>query len=205
MLKFVQAHLYACLLGVFIFAGLAGCNQQAAEKKFHAADISEVDFGKDFRLTDHTGKTRTLADFRGKTVVMFFGYTHCPDVCPTTLSDMTQALNLLGKDANKVQVLFVTVDPERDTQTLLANYVPAFNPDFLGLYGDEAATTKVVKEFHVFYQKHQVKNSQSYNVDHTAGSFVFDQSGKLRLFMSYGVNAESIAHDLRALFAEHQA
>ena len=178
---------------------LAGCNQQASDKQFHATDITGADFGKDFRLTDHNGKVRTLADFKGKAVVIFFGYTHCPDVCPTTLSDMTQALNLLGKDAQKVQVLFVTVDPARDSQALLANYVPAFNPDFLGLYGDEAATAKVAKEFRVFYQKHERKNSESYEVDHTAGNFVFDQSGKLRLFMKYGQGAESIAHDLRAL------
>lgn len=195
MLKYI----YTCLSGVFLLMALAGCNQQASDKQFHATDITGADFGKDFRLTDHNGKVRTLADFKGKAVVIFFGYTHCPDVCPTTLSDMTQALNLLGKDAQRVQVLFVTVDPARDSQALLANYVPAFNPDFLGLYGDEAATAKVAKEFRVFYQKHERKNSASYEVDHTAGNFVFDQSGKLRLFMKYGQGAESIAHDLRAL------
>ncbi len=202
MYKFSRSYIYACLLGICIFTGLSGCKQQATEDKFLATDISNADFGKDFKLTDHHGKLRTLADFRGKAVVMFFGYTHCPDVCPTTLSDMALALNQLGADANKVQVLFVTVDPERDTQTLLANYVPAFNPDFLGLYGDEAATASVAKEFRVFYHKNQGKSSQSYNVDHTAGSFVFDQTGKLRLFMSYGVSAENIAHDLRALLTE---
>jgi protein SCO1/2 len=116
MFTFARSYIYACLLGICIFTGLSGCKQQATEEKFLATDISNADFGKDFKLTDHHGKLRTLADFRGKAVVMFFGYTHCPDVCPTTLSDMALALNQLGADANKVQVLFVTVDPERDTQ-----------------------------------------------------------------------------------------
>jgi len=201
MMKFVKANIYICLLGVFLLIGTTGCNQQTSAKKFHSTDITGVEFGQDFKLTDHTGKVRTLADFKGKAVVMFFGYTHCPDVCPTTLSDLAQALNLLGKDADKVQVLFVTVDPARDTQALLATYVPAFNPGFLGLYGDEAATAKVAKDFRIFYQKHQGKSSQSYDVDHTAGTYVFDPSGKLRLFMSYGQGAEKIADDLRALLA----
>jgi protein SCO1 len=201
MMKFVKANIYVCLLGVFLYMGIAGCKQQASAQKFHSTDITGVDFGKDFQLTDHNGKVRTLADFKGKAVVMFFGYTHCPDVCPTTLSDVAQALKLLGKDANKVQVLFVTVDPARDTQALLASYVPAFNPEFLGLYGDEATTAKVAKDFRIFYQKHQGKNAERYDVDHTAGTYVFDQSGKLRLFMSYGQGAEIIANDLRVLLA----
>lgn len=192
----------ASLVLVLLFAGLSACNQQNSAKKFHSTDITGVDFGQDFQLTDHNGKVRTLADFKGKAVVMFFGYTHCPDVCPTTMTDVAQALNLLGNDADRVQVLFVTVDPERDTQALLAKYVPAFNPGFLGLYGDEAATAKVAKDFRVFYQKHQGKSSQSYDVDHTAGTYVFDPSGKLRLFMSYGQGAEVIAQDLRVLLAD---
>lgn len=191
----------ASLVLVLLFAGLSACNQQNSTKKFQSTDITGVDFGQDFQLTDHNGKVRTLADFKGKAVVMFFGYTHCPDVCPTTMTDVAQALNLLGNDADRVQVLFVTVDPERDTQALLAKYVPAFNPGFLGLYGDEAATAKVAKDFRVFYQKHQGKSSQSYDVDHTAGTYVFDPSGKLRLFMSYGQGAEVIAQDLRVLLA----
>ena len=191
------------LFGMAIIAGLAGCGLQSSEKKFISADISGVDFGRNWMLTDHNGKNRTLDDFKGKAVVLFFGYTHCPDVCPTTLSDMAQALNKMGKEADKVQVLFVTVDPARDTQALLAKYVPAFNPGFLGLYGDEAATAQIAKEFHAYYQKQQGKNEQSYNVDHTSGSFVFDPSGKLRIFIKYGLKAESIAHDLRALLAEY--
>lgn len=199
MTKTIRASVYTCMLGIFLMGSLSACKPQVAAIKFKATDITGADFGTDFRLTDHTGKVRTLADFKGKAVVMFFGYTHCPDVCPTTMSDLAQALVLLGNDAAKVQVLFVTIDPARDTAELLAKYVPAFNPGFLGLYGDEAATAKVAKDFRIFYQKHQAKNSQSYDVDHTAGTYVFDQSGKLRLFMSYGQGAESIAQDLKTL------
>lgn len=199
MMKHARNKLFIVLLGVFLSLGITGCNQKSTIQKFHSTDITGVDFGNNFQLTDHNGKSRTLADFKGKAVVMFFGYTHCPDVCPTTMSDLAQTLILLGKDAEKVQVLFVTVDPQRDTQELLAKYVPAFNPGFLGLWGDEAATAKVAKDFRIFYQKNKGKDRQSYDVDHTAGTYVFDPSGKLRLFMSYGKGAEIIAHDLRIL------
>lgn len=199
MMKYASAKLLIVFFSVLFSFGLTGCDKQASTQKFHSTDITGVDFGKDFLLTDHNGKSRTLADFKGKAVVMFFGYTHCPDVCPTTMSDLAQAFVLLGKDADKIQVLFVTVDPQRDTQDLLAKYVPAFNPGFLGLYGDEAATAKVAKDFRIFYQKHKGKDRESYDVDHTAGTYVFDQSGKLRLFMSYGQGAEIIAQDLRAI------
>jgi len=199
MINRIQANITLLLLGAALILGTAGCNQEKPAAKFNATDITGADFGKDFLLTDHNGKSRTLADFKGKAVVMFFGYTHCPDVCPTTMSDMAQALELLGKDAEKVQVLFVTIDPARDTPELLAKYVPAFNPGFLGLYGDEAALAKVARDFRIFYQKNQDKNGQGYSVDHTAGTYVFDQSGRLRLFMSYGQGAQSIVHDLHEL------
>lgn len=188
------------LLLAFMLAGLPACKQQAAEKKFNSIDITGADFGHDFQLTDHFGKVRTLSDFKNKAVVVFFGYTHCPEVCPTTMSDLAHALKLLGNDAAKVQVLFVTLDPERDTQTLLAKYVPSFSPNFLGLYGDKAATEKVARDFRVFFQKQKGKNSQHYDLDHTAGAYVFDQSGKVRLFLRYGQGAESISQDLRKLF-----
>ena len=119
--------------------------------KFHNADITGADYAKDFSLTDHTGKPRTLADFRGKAVLVFFGYTRCPDVCPTTLAEFKLILQKLGEDAGRVQVLFVTVDPERDTQQILAQYVPAFDAGFLGLYGDAAATARTARDFKVFY------------------------------------------------------
>jgi protein SCO1 len=192
----VSGLLLCALLLIFAFSG---CGENRAPVKFESIDVTGAEFGKDFRLTDHTGKLRTLADFKGKAVVMFFGYTHCPDVCPTTMSDLNQALQLLGKDAEKVQVLFVTVDPERDTPAVLASYVPAFNSKFLGLYGDAATTAAVAKDFKIFYQKVPSKDGKDYSVDHSAGTYVFDPSGKLRLFMKYGMGAKSIAHDLQIL------
>ena len=175
---------------------LAGCG--GSRPSFKNTDVTGADYGKDFALTDHTGKARTLADFRGKVVVMFFGYTRCPDVCPTTLAELKAVKNQLGEDGKRLQVLFVTVDPERDTQELLANYVPAFDPSFLGLHGDLAATARVAKDFRVFYQKSPGKTPDSYTVDHTAGSYVFDPLGRLRLFVRHG-NAASLASDIRTL------
>lgn len=177
---------------------LAGCD---TSPQFANADLSYADFGKDFALTDHNGKARTLADFRGKAVIVFFGYTQCPDVCPTTLTEMAEVLKLLGADADKVQVLFVTVDPARDTRELLAQYVPHFNPTFLGLYGDEAATAKTAQEFHIFYKKQPGSTPTTYTIDHTAGSYIYDPSGKLRLYAKYGEKPEQIAKDLKLLLA----
>lgn len=196
---------YSVLLMIFLTFGFAGCNEKSSARKFNAIDITGAEFGKDFQLKDHHGQNRSLSDFKGMAVVMFFGYTNCPDVCPTTMSDLSQALELMGKEqAKRVKVLFVTVDPERDTQELLSKYVPAFNPDFLGMYGDETTTVKVAKEFRIFYQKNKKNNSGNYTVDHSAGTYVFDPAGQLRLFMKYGEGAESIAHDLRAILADHQ-
>ena len=148
---------------------------------------------------DHNGKPRTLADFRGKVVVVFFGYTQCPDVCPTTLSDLAAALQKLGADANRVQVLFVTVDPERDTPELLSHYVPAFNPTFLGLSGDAAATAATAREFKILYQKQPGSTPGSYAMEHSAGTFIFDPQGRLRLFASHGQGPDVFAHDVREL------
>src|SRR5213596_1920385 len=170
--------------------------------KFQGSDVTGVAFGHDFRLTDHTGKARTLADFRGKVVVLFFGYTQCPDVCPTTLSELAATMQKLGPDATRVQVLFVTVDPERDTPDLLSRYVPAFNASFLGLYGDAAATAETAKEFKILYQKQPGSTPGAYSVDHSAGTYVFDPQGRLRVFESYGQGPEVFAHDIRALLAE---
>lgn len=175
---------------------LGGCS--GSGPSFKNTDITGADYGKDFALTDHTGKMRTLADFRGKVVVMFFGYIHCPDVCPTTLAELKVAKDQLGEDGRRLQVLFVTVDPERDTRNLLEIYVPAFDPSFLGLYGDAAATARVAKEFKVFYQKAPGKTADSYTVDHTAGSYVFDPQGRLRLFVRPG-NVPNLVADLRTL------
>lgn len=181
-----------------LFLVLAGCE---SKPQFANADLSYADFGKDFALTDHTGKSRTLADFRGKAVVIFFGYTQCPDVCPTTMTGMAEAMKQLGTDAAKVQVLFVTVDPERDTKELLAQYVPVFNPSFLGLYADADTIAKTAQDFRVFYKKQPGSTPTTYTVDHTAGSYVYDPQGKLRLYIKHGEKPELIAKDLKLLVA----
>ena len=182
-----------------LLALLAGCGGDAPQApKFALTDVTGVGFGKELNLTDHNGKPRTLADFRGKVVPVFFGFTHCPDVCPTTLAEMAQVMKALGADAGKLQVLFVTVDPERDTPAVLKQYVPSFDPSFLGLYGDAEATARAAKEFKVFYQKQPTKNG-GYSMDHSAGTFVLDQEGRLRLFAQYGQGPEALVHDIRIL------
>ncbi len=191
------SRLFAALLLVLVLAGCA-----PAQPGFKSTDVTGSDCCKDFSLTDHNGKTRTLADFRGKAVVMFFGYTQCPDVCPTTMAEMKSVLEQLGADAKRVQVLFVTVDPERDTRELLSHYVPAFDPGFLGLYGDMETTARTAKEFRVFYQRQPGTTPGNYAVDHTAGSYVFDPLGRVRLFVRHGDGGANLAADLRTLLKQ---
>jgi protein SCO1/2 len=176
---------------------LAGCGADAPQ--FKASDVTGTAYGRDFRLTGHDGKPRTLADFHGKVVVLFFGYTQCPDVCPTTLAELAEAMKQLGPDAGRVQVLFVTIDPERDTAELLAKYVPAFNPTFIGLRGDADATALTAKAFRIFYQKQPGRAPNTYTMDHSAGTFVFDPQGRLRVYVSYGQGPDVFVHDIRAL------
>jgi protein SCO1/2 len=180
---------------------LLGCDKFNRTPQFQNTDLTGLDYAKDFALTDHKGKPRTLADFKGKVVVMFFGYTQCPDVCPTTMVEMANVIKELGPAGKDVQVLFVTIDPERDTQQLLAQYVPAFNPTFLGLYGDAAATARTAKEFKVYYAKVPGATPSTYSMDHTAGSYVFDRNGKLRLFLRHGKGPAAIVPDLRQLLS----
>ena len=177
---------------------LAACGDTAP--KFQLTDITGADFARDVQLTDHNGKRRTLPEFKGKVVVVFFGYTHCPDVCPVTLSELANVAAELGKDAERMQVLFITVDPERDTPEVLAKYVPAFNPAFLGLYGDADATARTGKEFKVFYQK-QATPGGGYSVDHSGGTFIYDTAGRVRLFASYGQGAAKMLADIRMLLS----
>jgi len=186
---------------LFLLALLvAACSPEAP--KFRSTDITDADFGKELALTGHDGKPRTLADFRGKAMVLFFGYTHCPDVCPTTLVEMAEVMKKLGNNAARVQVLFITVDPERDTPEVLAKYVPAFNPGFLGLSGDAAATQRAAKEFKIFYEKRPGNAPGAYTVDHSGQSYVIDPQGQLRLFVRYDRIAQDLAEDLRALLSE---
>jgi protein SCO1/2 len=184
----------ACALSL-----LGACDRLSSKRTFNGVDVTGAPMGGELRLTDHNGKPRTLADFRGKVVVVNFGYTQCPDVCPTTLADLSSAVKKLGPDASNVQVLFVTVDPKRDTPELLRQYVPAFNPDFIGLYGDPAATQKATRDFKIYAQERPGKSGESYTVDHTAQSFAFDRNGKLRLVFGYGLAPDAIASDLRLL------
>jgi protein SCO1/2 len=188
----------AFALGVALSALLlSSCDSKPA---FTNLDLTgNTQFGSDFSLPDTAGKTLKLADFKGKAVVLFFGYTHCPDVCPTTLAELSQALQQLGDDGKRVQVLMVTVDPARDTAPLLGQYVAAFNPTFVGLRpADDAQLVKVTKDFRVYYAKVPSK-AGDYTMDHTAASYVFDPQGRLRLFARDGQGAQSWVHDLKIL------
>ena len=180
---------------------LGGCDRLfgPAKSPFQGIDVTGGDMGGELRLNDPEGKPRSLADFRGKVVVVSFGYTHCPDVCPTTLSDLASALKQLGDMDSQVQVLFVTVDPQRDTPDLLRQYVPAFDPRFIGLSGDEAATERAKKEFHVYAQQRPGKPGEPYAVDHSAHIYVLDRNGHVRLLLPPGSAPAAIASDLRVL------
>ena len=182
---------------------LVACDNKTSTSKvsFVNTDITGSDIGRDFELTDHTGKRRTLADYRGKVVALFFGFAQCPDICPTTLSDLAQVKQQLGVDGDKFQVLFITVDPERDTQEVLAGFVPAFDSSFVALRGDKAEIDKVTKDFKVFAQKVAGKDSGNYTIDHTAATYVYDTQGRVRLFVRHGQTLSLIA-DVKQLIAE---
>ena len=182
---------------------LTACDGGGAVKpQFKHTDITGAEYAKGFALVDHTGKPRTLADFKGKVVSIFFGFTFCPDACPTALAEMREVVEKLGPDGKDVQVLFITVDPERDTQALLSAYVPAFHPSFIGLRGDVPTVTAVAKNFKVFFQKVPGKTAGSYTVEHTTASYVFDRAGKVRLYVRHGMLQDNLLHDIRLLLAE---
>jgi protein SCO1/2 len=177
---------------------LAGCNGQTEKPVFKLNDVTGASFGKSLELTDHNGQRRTLADFKGKVITLFFGFTHCPDVCPTTLNEMAVVMKELGADAARVQVLFVSVDPERDTAEVLKNYVPLFNPSFLGLTGSADEVARAAKEFKIFYQKQKLQGG-AYTMDHSAGTYILDTEGRLKLFAKNGVAPPALLQDLRQL------
>ena len=191
------ALLAACALALVLSLTLStsGCAPQG--QAFHSTDVSGADFGRDLSLRDPEGKTRTLADYRGKVVMIFFGFTQCPAVCPTALLNAAEVRRALGADATRVQVLFITLDPERDTPSLLRQYATAFDPSFVGLYADLAGTQRVAQEFRVFYQK--VPTGGSYTIDHSALTYVYDVQGRLRLAVRHDQPVEETAADLRAL------
>lgn len=183
--------------------GLAGCDQLTGGVKpgFKAIDITGADYGRALALPDPDGKVHTLADFKGKVTVVFFGYTQCPDVCPGTLTELAQVKKALGPAGERVQGVFITVDPERDTPERLKAYVQNFGSGFVALRGTPEQTQAVAKDFRVYYAKVPGKTESSYTMDHTAGSYIFDASGRLRLFTRYGSGAEALKSDLEALLA----
>lgn len=187
------------LSSLLLVSALVACGESAT--KFNNIDITgSKAFGTNFSLIDHNGQKRELSDFKGKLLVMFYGYTQCPDVCPTTMTEMQGVMTLLGKNAERVQVVFVTVDPERDTQELLSQYVPAFDTRFLGMRpASMEDLEKVTKDFKIFYKKVPGKSATSYTIDHTAGSYVFDTKGTLRLFLKHQQGPQPIAEDLAKL------
>ena len=180
---------------VIMLSILAACSPPP----FVGTDIIGADFAKDMSLTDHTGKVRSMADFKGKVVVLFFGYTHCPDVCPTTMIDLKNTMKLLGDKSDQVQVLFITADPERDTQEVLAQFVPSFDKRFIGLHGDVAQTKATLNNFKIFYSKVEGKTPADYMIDHSAGMYAFDKEGKIRLYLAYGMKPADIASDIKKL------
>lgn len=188
------------LLLPLIFFLLGACGEPKLPSPFKASDVTAQYAQADFRLNEASGKPVSLADYRGKVVVLFFGYTHCPQICPTTLADLAQVMRELGKDADRVQVLFVTLDPERDTRELLAQYPPAFYPTFKGLSGDTMATAQAAQAFGVVYEKHPNKNG-GYDLDHSAGTYLIAPGGKPVLLSPYGQSAELLVHDIRLLQA----
>jgi len=198
-----MAHLTRRLTLAVVVLALAGCNRgEAPRPAFKGVDITGAEYATELNLPDADGKPRQLADFKGKVTVVFFGYTQCPDVCPTTLFELAQVKKALGADGARVQGVFVSVDPERDTPELLKAYVANFGADFVALRGTPEQTKAAAKNFKVFYNKVPGKTDSSYTVDHTAGSYVFDAQGRVRLFTRYGGGAEALTSDLKLLLAE---
>ncbi len=188
------------LLLLSLLVLLAACGEPKLPSPFKSSDVS-ANYGQaDFHLFDATGKPVSLSDFRGKVVALFFGYLHCPDVCPTTLADLARVMDMLGKDSEKVQVIFVTLDPERDSREQLAQYPPAFHPTFLGLSGDTQATAAAAKAFNIVYRK-QATKSGGYTLDHSAGTFLIAPTGKPVLLSTFGQRPELLAQDIRVLLA----
>lgn len=184
---------------VGLMAVLTGCKPNPAS--FHAIDLTGASYAQNFSLTDHKGQARGLIDFKGKAVVVFFGYTQCPDVCPTSLNELAQAKRLLGADGERLQGVFVTVDPERDTPELLKAYMANFDDSFVALVPSAEQLAAVAKEFKVYYKKVEGKTPTSYTMDHTAGSYIYDPQGRLRLYSRYGAGAQALADDVAVLLS----
>jgi protein SCO1/2 len=184
---------------LLFFMVMACSESQHADTNFFGTDISETQFDRHWSLPDHQGHERNLDDFLGKVVIVFFGYSHCPDVCPTTMADFAKVMKMLGDRSDEVQVVFVTLDPERDTQSLLQNYVNSFDKRFVALRGSQEQIKKVAKNYKVFYEKQAELDSLSYSIDHSAGSYVFDKKGKVRIYLKYGQKPPEIVSDLKQI------
>ena len=190
--------LLATGLGVALL-GLAGCDIAGRDKPFNGVDLTGASYAQQLALTDQNGQPRTLGDFKGKVTVVFFGYTQCPDVCPATMAELAEIKRSLGADGARVQGVFVTVDPERDTPALLKSYMAGFDPSFIALRGTPEQTQAAAKEFKVFYAKVPGNEPGSYTMDHTAGSYVFDANGRIRLFEKYNIGAQALTADIKRL------
>ena len=184
-------------LTLVIFVGISACSEQKIA--FKGIDITGAEYSRNFALTDHNGQLRTIADFKDKIPVVFFGFTQCPDVCPTAMAELVEVKKKLGAQGHLVQGIFVTIDPERDTAHVLKAYMGNFDPSFLALRGDAAQTAAVAKEFKIFYKKVEGKTPTSYTMDHSAGSYTFDAAGKVRIYNRYGTGAQAIADDIAVL------
>ena len=178
-------------------AALVACSPD--KPAFRSIDITGADYARDFRLTDHNGQERTLADFRGKVVVVFFGFTQCPDVCPTAMAQLVEVKQMLGKDGDKLQALFITLDPERDSAEILKAYIANFDAGFLGLRPSLEQLPELTRHFKIFYKKNEGKTPTSYTLDHSAGSYVFDTQGRVRLYVRQNMSAAAITEDLKIL------
>ena len=176
---------------------LGACTE--SKPQFHGVDITGADYAKDFRLADHNGQVRSLQDFKGKAVIVFFGYTQCPDVCPTSMAELAEVKKLLGADRDKLQGIFVTVDPERDKAEMLKAYMTNFDPTFLALIPTPEQLAATAKDFKVYYKRVEGKTPTSYTMDHSAGSYLYDPQGRLRLYNRYGSGAPALAADVKLL------
>lgn len=197
--KWLSGAVVLCLLLLLSACGQQQSANESGTQHFVGTDVSGADFANSFQLTDHTGKPRQLTDFKGKVLAIFFGYTHCPDVCPTTMADLAQAMKLLGKASDEVQVLFITVDPERDTQEVLAKFVPSFDSRFIGLYGNAAQTEATTKNFKIFASKQTEAGKSGYVIDHSAGVYLYDKTAKVRVYLNFGQKPAEIARDIKQL------
>jgi protein SCO1 len=189
------------MMGVGLSVGLVGCDRLMPAAAFKGIDITGAEYARELNLPDAAGQLRSLQEFKGRVVVVFFGFTQCPDVCPTTLFELAEVKKRLGADGQRVQGIFVSVDPERDTPELLQGYVANFGGDFVALRGSAEQTLAAAKHFKVYFNKVPGKTPGSYTIDHTAGSYVFDAAGRVRLFTRHGLGAEALLHDVKLLLA----